>query len=117
MIQDDKAAAGGKRFKQFVVTPSPGGRLNSSVRLIDFTLGQAAETQVKQVSLVPQRQFLADCDAAVKVGPAAQKREVAGEFIMIGDGKVAGCRLSPRNSGRRFRRDRMSSGALRSTGA
>src|SRR5690348_1932761 len=54
VIQNDKAAAGGERFKQFVVASAAGGRLNSSVRFVDFTLGQAAETQVKQVSLVPQ---------------------------------------------------------------
>src|ERR1700757_2532370 len=54
VVQDDQAATGGERFEQFVVASAAGGRLNSTVRLIDSTLGQAAKPQVKQVALVPE---------------------------------------------------------------
>ena len=47
MVQDDQAAAGGEGFKQFVVASTPRGRLNSSVRFVDSTLGQSTHSQVK----------------------------------------------------------------------
>ncbi len=88
MVQDDQAAAGGEGFKQFVVASTPRSRLNSSVRFLDFTLGQVTHSQMKQVPLEPERQLLAECDAAVQIGPAAQQIEAAGKFVVIGNGQV-----------------------------
>src|ERR1700728_752054 len=80
MVKDDQTAAGREGFKQLVVASAARSRLNLCVRFLHSTLRQVTHSQVKQVTLEPERQLFADGNASIEIRTSAQQSEAAGKF-------------------------------------